>query len=340
MLFCCSLSFSQTESLNVQTSARGIALGEGLVALPQDESALMYNPASLAGIEGVQFSWSYRPQDHHRNYRDGFSLRPFTHSFSLNIGTPFLTIGIMYNRVNLVKGKLPTLEPEGVFPEQNQTVAAGIAYLFPCSLSLGATIKLVKHLDTEFQYTPTATLYDIGALYTASGFVKTDGKSDRFSVGLALQNLGANTRYSYANPTTFNYSIQEPRYLRVGLSYEYFTLLRDERRLTPFGALVVAEYRRIVNDVASSDSRDFSGAGLEARIYEMVSLRLGFYNFHSEYSDAATRYGADVHAPLQKLGIDVPIEFSFEYSALCLPTGKRDLPYVLSAGVAYTTPLF
>lgn len=339
MVFCCSLAISQTSSLTVQTGAQGIALGEGLVALPQNEAALMYNPASLAGIEGVHFSWSYRPQKS-SDWFEGFDINSYYRSFTLSIGTPYLNVGVMYNMFRRetsidwfgTRGRTFT----------NQTIAVGAAYSFPCNVSVGATVKSVLYNDGYYPHPASVegpTLLDAGVLYTAPGFVKAERKGDRFSLGLSLQNFGGITRYSYTD-ANYSFSTQEPRHLRVGTSYEYFSFPREGRRLSPFGLLVVAEYRRILNDVAPSDQRDFSGVGFEARIYEIVSLRLGFYNLHSEHSDAATRYGAGVHAPLQKLGIDVPLEFKAEYGALSLPTNSGYVPHVFSVGVAYTSPLF
>ncbi len=69
---------------------RSFAMGESFTALPSNPSALMYNPAGLAGLTGLRVSYSQRSLATNSDW----TLR----SFNAAIGTPIGSFAAQYNR--------------------------------------------------------------------------------------------------------------------------------------------------------------------------------------------------------------------------------------------------
>src|SRR5271169_1411852 len=77
---------------------RSVAMGESFVALPSDPAALMYNPAGLAGLTGLNVSYSRKSMDW---FLKGWSVS----SINAAVGTSFGAFAAQYNRKSM--GTIP-----------------------------------------------------------------------------------------------------------------------------------------------------------------------------------------------------------------------------------------
>src|SRR5271169_4954695 len=77
---------------------RSVAMGESFVALPSDPAALMYNPAGLAGLTGMNVSYYRKSLEW---FLKGWSVS----SINAAVGTSFGAFAAQYNRKSM--GTIP-----------------------------------------------------------------------------------------------------------------------------------------------------------------------------------------------------------------------------------------
>lgn len=117
-----------------------------------------------------------------------------------------------------------------------------------------------------------------------------------------------------------------PVIARIGASYELNILFPGTLWNTKFlNILLAVEYQNILN------GEDYDGfkTGIEATLFELLSLRGGFYSLGLDTSPTCTNckgkiqevtYGAGINLPLQNLGITkIPAEFRFDLAVMPQP---------------------
>ena len=110
---------------------RSFAMGESFVALPSDPAALMYNPAGLAELMGINVSYSHR----------GLNWVPPTDGWSIStinaaVATSFGVFGAQYNRKSM--GTLPVTTVR--FPDGDGTELS----LYSHDIALGYALRLPR----------------------------------------------------------------------------------------------------------------------------------------------------------------------------------------------------
>ena len=124
---------------------RSVAMGESFVALPANPAALMYNPAGLAGLSGLNISYSRKSLDW---YLKDWSIA----TINATLGTSFGVFAAQYNRKSM--GTIPVTTVQ--FPDGNGSaytlyahdVAFGYAYRLPVGLALGLSAKYYDFVET------------------------------------------------------------------------------------------------------------------------------------------------------------------------------------------------
>jgi hypothetical protein len=291
---------------------RGVAMGESFVALPSDPSALMYNPAGLAGLQGFSISYSHR----------ALNVVPLIdemmcYSLTGTVAVPFGVFGIKYNR-KLYGTFLVTTSanPDGLGTETtlySYDVAVGFGTRLTNGLALGAAAKYYDVVG----FPEPAYLFDFGLLYTLPPIHNQSSINDSLSVGLSVQNI-----HTQKNATVGGYEIQGyiPEYFRIGIAYALRTPPHDESALVPFAVVVTGEYRNLLNSrELTYQGRSFWGVGFETTLFEFLSLRGGatfipFTSFDGEKDRPAYRFGAGLNLPLHRLGAGIPLVVSINYT--------------------------
>ena len=354
-------------TVDVPADPRSVAMGESFVALPSDPAALMYNPAGLAGLKGMSVSYSQRSLDW---VGDGWKL----YSINATVATSIGVFAAQYNRKSLGTMSVTTSES----PDGDGTTVNLYSYNFTLgyalSLHRGPTLGVsAKYFDAGqtvsgpssglvFTWTSTpAYLFDFGITYTLPPLHSQTTIEDSITAGMSYQNVGTHWKAEirYLDPTGTPSMSQEenalPLYFRIGVSYAMGVRPPQSGGLSPFAAVFSGEFRSLQNPsfpytaTGSNAGTSFWGAGLECTIYEILSLRGGvsfrpYTDFEGERDRAAFRYGAAIHLPLQKIGVDVPFSASFQYAVVPLnqldyysqtSQEKSSLP-VFSLDIQYT----
>ena len=290
----------------VPADPRSFAMGESFTALPANSSALLYNPAGLAGLSGIHLSYSQRSQigDYHSTLR----------SFNAAVGTPFGVFAAQLNHDYY--GVLPiTISSDGLSPVSAYDYDIGIGYAVGLGrgFSIGGAAKYYGSRgltpDPLHGYALSSTtepvrLYDIGLMYTFRRFHSQVTVEDSLTIGMSYQNIGTGGNRSYPGGHIPEWDIWEgmPQYFRAGLSYALRVVPRTGGEVSPFEAVFSGEYR---------SSQDFWpdawGLGMEFTIDEILSLRAGDLS-QNIAQPGHMRYGVGVRLPFRSLGFDLALQ--------------------------------
>jgi len=334
---------------------RSVAMGESFVAVSSNAAALTFNPAGLAGLEGMTLSYA-------RKSMDWFAKDLSIASVTAAARTPFGVFGAQYNRMSFGSTAVTTAQfPDGTGGEitwYSYNLALGYAYRLPMGLALGASMKYYDFVQDysgppQFaipQMTTTPSyLFDFGLTYTLPRLHSQTSVEDSLTVGLAYQNMG--TRWKYSMPTSsYLYPgdgsteyVVLPEYFRIGFSYAMNLHAPVEGSLSPFGAAITGEFRTLLSPLPTSYVQDpyappypetsYWGIGLDLTVYEIFSVRGGAAfkanpTFgEGERDKASFRYGAGIRLPFRRIGVDVPLTFSFQYAVIPVTEeGYFDVP--------------
>jgi len=321
---------NSANALDVPTDAQSIAMGESFTGVPAYLPAIIYNPAGLAGISGVQASYSYRSQ-HWLSFLSELDY----HSAALAFSIPLFAVGIFYTRSDLGSADVidrNTLAVIGQVESHSDMLAIGFGRSFTPQLSCGITVKGYSEEETTTGGNPGLSyqsygsfMVDIGALYTVSGLMGDARFRDIYSAGISLQNFGSDLREQislYDAPPSPSVLIRIPRYLRFGISCSLDILPAEQGGFVPVRIVATGAYRNLLNPSAyQAGDRDVWGWGLEVSAYELVTLRMGasingVSSLFGPKGSPMLRYGAGITVPLPRFGASVPLTVRFDYAAI------------------------
>lgn len=349
-------------SIDVPTDPTGIAMGESFVSLPNNNSAMFYNPAGLAGLTHVSFAYSRRAMD----WLSGTDMKYY--SFAANVPTSFVNIGVLYNRFSV--GELPITTPQN--PEgdgttamvYDHTIGVGLAKQYDERLSFGVSIKTFNYVmkvqgpsSSTVTNLPKTTqlpvLFDFGILYMIPFSGENDNVLHQLNLGLSVQNIGSALKQEQqstvnAISTTILTATTMPHYLRMGFSYCFRLHGASLEALDPMSVSATVEYRNATNSRFAR--KDYWGFGIGVRVFEVASVRIGgrispYTSVYGNEGVTAARYGFGFHAPLKKLGVDIPLVIDAEYTSIPVNsnppfTERKKSLAVFALGLQYEYELF
>ena len=273
--------------LKIGVGARAVGMGEAFVAVANDPSAIVWNPAGLASIlrQELQFTHTAWPGD--VNYEYAIYVLP---SRRLG-GSLAVQAGVLSTQLD----ETDEFHPFGTgrtFTYSDFVVGVAYGRRWTDKLLIGAGVKYVRE-DLGSQVggpVTTATLVDLGSIYYLGyGSVR---------IATSLSNFGPEMTPtgSYVSPytgETRNYDgFDPPIQFRYGLAFEAFENARQ--RLTVSTEIL-----------QPADNAQRVKVGLEWALQRRFSLRTG-YNFN-----------ADVMRLSAGLGIVMPLKLaqgSFDYT--------------------------
>ncbi len=160
--------------LKINVGGRAVGMGGAYTGLADDEAALYYNPAGIAGIETPRFIAEYH--NYFVGLQSGFAgyVKPFGGGRTGAIYVTYLNYGEFTQTDQL--GNI-----EGTFGGGDVMLAATYAMQRSRQFFIGATAKLIHESIQEFS--ATALAVDLGMRYSTN--------RGRHAIGLQIQNLGA-----------------------------------------------------------------------------------------------------------------------------------------------------
>ncbi len=321
--------------LDVPSDARGVGMGESLVALRGNSSALVYNPAGLASLVGAGFSYSEREL----NWMPG--LEDFRYyGFNGWVETPVGVFAARYDRFSMgtINGALQADNAQG-YVDVNITpykhdIILGFGREIGGGLEAGVSAKYYDDVTdyapgTESEFpsgTPSTTpawLFDGGLLYTVPGLPGRGSALEELTIALSLQNVGTKIKYAWGGLSSPSEQAL-PEYFRAGLALKAALPGSGSPGPELLAMAFTLEYSNLLN--TSPDrigGTAFWGSGLELTLGGIVTLRGGCVvlpvtSAYGEAGAVAYRYGLGVNFPLRRMGIPVPLVIEAGYAAIPL----------------------
>jgi hypothetical protein len=271
--------------LKIGVGARAVGLGEAFVAVANDPSTIVWNPAGLASLlrQEVQFSHTEWPGDINHDF---FVYVMPSHRLG---GSLAIQLGMLSTRID----ETDEFHPFGTGREFSYSdFVGGVAYgrRWTDKLLIGAGVKYVRE-DLGSQVggpVTSAFLVDMGSIYYLGyGSVR---------IATSLSNFGAEMTPSgsYVSPYTGekrNYDgFDPPMQFRYGLAFE--AIENAQQRLT------------VSTEVTQpADNSQRIKTGLEWTWQRRYSLR-GGYNFNADVMRLSGGFGAVVPMKLAQASID------------------------------------
>lgn len=224
--------------LKLGIGARPMGMGSAYVALADDPTALYWNPAGLAAVEGAQVTVMHN--EWIQDFRQEFA--GVTRAFSK--GTAGFGVSGFYTSEFEKRDDVGNLI--GHFGFNDFAVTGAFAHRFPHQARAGVAVKFIREMID--QETASAVAFDLGAQMGLGGSGVT--------LGAAVQNLGGDAKF-------ISESFPLPRTLRAGAAFSHAI-----PSMTGKGTLS-AEVRKARGD----DSHVHVGGEFEYK--ERVALRAG-----------------------------------------------------------------
>ncbi|RKX21203.1 MAG: hypothetical protein DRP51_04635 [Candidatus Zixiibacteriota bacterium] len=251
--------------LKIEVTARPVSMGGAFTGLADDESALYYNPAGIAALEGKHYILAY--QNNVFDMQSGFVgyIHPLGYNKKVSIYLNYLNYGEFIRTDDLGN-------EEGTFSGSDLLFGIGYAMNFENDLQVGATLKLI---------------YEKIDIYSAHGFALDLGlrKSlnyGRASFGIMIQNLG----------------IQMSNFTSTGDKDPLPLRFRAGGAVLPRGLPV-----RLAGDIVlPTDNDAYLAIGLEVVEIKPLYLRLGWSGLGSNYKTGAS--GDDISGFTAGFGVE------------------------------------
>jgi len=276
-------------SLIISPSARAWGLGQSYVAIADDATAMYWNPGGLGFLEGSHISLTHSqliPMLADDVYYESLN---FAHNME-RIGT------IGFNAVYLTYGKWWETTPSGEQVQEHTSYEFAIggyyAFMLNGNNSLGVGLKITR----VFLAPATAqTGFVEGAGWSfAADFGYLGKVGDRFSYGIALQNLGPDMSF-----VSKDESAPLPRTLRGGIAVKPFLSDTYSSILSVEVTKALIGLDEIFGDKGfSAANRDATlNTGFEVMIANFVAPRLGYIYDHDGKIEGFT-FGFGIRAPI------------------------------------------
>lgn len=287
--------------LSIGQGTRATGMGSAFVALADDPSALYWNPAGIAKLNGVGFI-----VDHTLWIADiGYNFLGVTY----NLGN-FGTIGASFTTSNIGEMNVTTVEnPDGTgetFTANDAAFGLSWAIQLTDNFSIGFTPKFIY--QSIWKTSSTAIAIDMGVQYVTPFDGMILGMSiSNFGTKMQLEGNSALVLYD-PDPNSSGNNGNIPAYLqtdawelplnfRVGVAYEPIKV--DQHKL------VVA-----LDALHLSDNYESVNVGGEYTFNDLFSLRGGYKSIGLKNSEESFSFGAGIKQYM--LG-NVAIQFDYAY---------------------------
>ncbi|MFQ5569812.1 MAG: PorV/PorQ family protein [Rhodothermales bacterium] len=291
---------TSAQFLKIGIGARPIALGGTFVAEASDLSALYWNPAGLATLNGssVQLAHTEYLADINYNFA----------AFGTNLGS----LGTLaFSLIYLDSGNMQVRtaqRPEGTgeeFKVQNFALQMSYARALTDRFSIGGSVKYIQ--ERIWHSTASTIAFDVGTLFTTpfqrlrlgasmSNFgpkMRMDGRDILFSED-PNPTIDGNVEIVNAQFTTDRHPL--PLLFRVGLAWD---------------AYQTSDHRIMISTDAAhpNDNSEYVNVGAEYSFRGLIALRAGYRHLFEEDGEQNLTFGAGLN-----LRLDRALRARFDYA--------------------------
>ena len=285
--------------LKISPGARSTSMGGAFVSIADDISAMWWNPAGMAQLEGNQAVFTHSAWLAGITYNYGAVTIDLDNAGVLGLGMTFLSVGEMERTTEA--------SPDGTgefFDAGSFALNVSYARMLTEAFSFGATFKYIQ--ESIFNMTSNGIAFDVGMLYETpfagtrlgmsmtnyGGKLKLDGDDTIAPIDIYPDIPGSN------EATTAHLSLGEydiPLTFRVGLSNDIME--NEQFRLT------------IATDaVIPNDNLIYANVGGEFAFKDLFFVRSGVRNLFLKDVDGGFTIGAGLNFEVQSF------DLSFDYA--------------------------
>ncbi|NNF04065.1 MAG: PorV/PorQ family protein [Rhodothermales bacterium] len=292
---------TSAQFLKLGVGARAISLGGAFVAEASDLSALYWNPAGLAHLNGSALQLS------HTQYLADIQYNYAAYGMELgNLGTIaasllFLDSGDMAVRT--------VDEPEGtgeLFKKQDYAFQLSYARALTDRFAIGSTVKYIR--ERIWHSSASGTAFDIGVLFTTPYRAMRLGAS-MSNFGPKMQMTGRDIIFS-SDPSpdqegnveivNSEYKMDEfalPLMFRVGLAWD---------------AVATNDYRIVIlGDAAHpNDNSEYINTGAEINFRDLLYLRAGYRNAFEVDGEQGVTFGGGLNIRIDR-SVRAQIDYAY-----------------------------
>jgi Type IX secretion system protein PorV len=288
--------------LSISQGARATGMGSAFVAVANDQSALFWNPAGIAKIDGVGVMVD------HTNWLADISYNYIAATYNLGgMGT----VGFSFVASDYGDMKVTTVDaPEGtgqIFSVSDIAFSLGYALNLTDNFSIGFNPKIIY--ESIWDASAVGFAMDLGILYKTP----FDGIMLGMSIsnfGTKMQMQGGSTLVTYdPDPTTSGNNGK----IAANLSTDYWSLPLDFRVGLSYD-LISTEKNKLTLDVDAlhpSDNYESVNVGAEYVFDDVIALRGGYKSLFLQNSEESFALGLGLKQIL--LGnIAVKIDYAYQ----------------------------
>ena len=300
-------------------SARGAALGRGLVAIIDDANTVFWNPGGTAFLDGFSFSYN-------NDYFNSNILNKTIRLNSFALVTRFKNkYSIGFNGIFQKEKYL--LSPSYPWPKEPKDYNFGISLGYrKGNIGLGVNFKyLYTNLDeTDYFTNGRGFAGDLGVLATKNYKVRNRYPL-RINYGVSLMNFYSSIKNTNTNPFYIQIPLEAlPMIFRIG----YNAILNIPNRLSKYNRFTIShnfEYFHITNAGRAYPRKGdrLIGFGLDFMLYEVFALRIGdmiqlfdentTYKGYKGYYNGLS-YGIGINLPINRIYKDIPLVVKYDYA--------------------------
>lgn len=260
---------SGAQFLKIGIGARAMSMGGAFSAVADDISALYWNPAGVAFLEGLNMTFEYNQwfADIQHSYA-GFTF-PLSDNYSFGLSIISLSSGDI---------EITTIDaPDGTgstYSANDIAIGTTLSGRLTDQFAFGVSMKYVQ--NSIFDVSATLLLFDIGTIYTLT--------EEGIRLGLSVSNLGTEGQFSGQSLTTLvdrsdetggltarpldatlnNTPYSAPLAFRGGISYNFFRNMNDQ-------SLIIGG-----DFIHLSDNPEKFNVGTEYMWNNLIALRGGY----------------------------------------------------------------
>lgn len=312
-----SENYVMNTSLDLITDPVNIAMGESFVANNTNIKSLFENPAAIYSQRNVSVFYDYRFLGWMNDVKDSKCI-----SAGVATNTKVGNFGVSFNQLTIGPYRWNGFDSR--LKDQNKTIVLSYGNKIFDGLTAGINVKffdrklLLIGIGQNEINSKTEFLVDVGILYNFAPLLNTGEIKSHLSFGMSLQNFGTDNSKDFFQMAAYQ---KLPRYLRAGFAYET-NLMLGRNTKTNIDVLLTGEYKGYINPIErQAANTDYWSAGIEATLFNIVSLRAGTlkspeYSILFDRNRFNFRYGAGINIPVAVLGLRNPAVIKFDYAVI------------------------
>lgn len=261
--------------LDIGVGPRAIALGNTFTAVPNDVTALYWNPAGIADIRYSEYQFT------HINWL--FDIKYEQLYGAMNVGkgkNRVIGIGLLYlyqEEFPIINDYLTTGE---TFKSDDLIINLGYAFQFTKNFAAGIGAKFIK--DSLGDISSSGISFDLGAIYKMELFNFSYLPYNNFNIGLTVKDIAPSSRINSVTSSL-------PMKIKLGLLY------------------IPWKYAQVLTDVGYNMDTGFQfNIGAEFLPAWYIQPRVGL-NFENGKANFSTGVGAGYTIDVYRIGINYAI---------------------------------